>query len=539
MSKTPPGGGAGPRRGPMEGKPIRVGSWNCSYWTSSRLLSLQPLDLALCALQETKLADLPLENARGALKRLGYTLHHGQAAAVHRAGFLGDKAGVGFLASPGVAVSPLLPRGPAWRRLHAMARLHGITVAPRAGLPRGLHLFTVYAPLQNDAQRTAFNSEFMALIASLDMQIPTIFMGDFNGTVQPNRDYSSGAGPVCPLLTRLLGPGGPLLDLQLVVSPAAFGFTFRRPHLQSVPHSRCDLALGNRAVLGLVARVFVEPGVMDGGHSPVVVELREHSAWGVDWQRPRRQLPAVLATLSPKEDFQALLDTWSNSAEVQRFLRPLPDEKVQGVSTLMEHALQHLVALAGGWELRSSSRRSAFDSDEARRLRRVIVCLGRCSSLLRRVAGTGHLPYQVIRLLRDLDRLGLRAPATPFHANLSSWVDAQLKQQHQAFGQEARTMRADRVRRWKDRLPTLWTTQPGRLYSWLKPDSPAWGSLPILAASGGQCTTVQEVDVQVQDYWVRQVWLMHAAVEGEERWRTFCASSLHPCLLVADGALDR
>ena len=66
-------------------------------------------------------------------------------------------------------------------------------------------------------------------------------------------------------------------------------------------------------------------------------------------------------------------------------------------------------------------------------------------------------------------------------------------------------MRAVRIRRWQDRLPTLWSTQPGRIYSWLKLDTPAWGSLPILASSGEQCTTIQEVDAQVQDYWVRKV----------------------------------
>ena len=80
-----------------------------------------------------------LENARGALKRAGCTLHHDQASAVRRVGFLRDKAGVSFLASPGIAVSPLLPRGPAWRRLHAMGRLHGVAVPPRPDLSRGNH----------------------------------------------------------------------------------------------------------------------------------------------------------------------------------------------------------------------------------------------------------------------------------------------------------------------------------------------------------------------------------------------------------------
>ena len=50
-----------------------------------------------------------------------------------------------------------------------MARLHGVAVPPRPGLPRGLHLFSVYAPLQDDAQRSGFNFEFLEMIATIDM----------------------------------------------------------------------------------------------------------------------------------------------------------------------------------------------------------------------------------------------------------------------------------------------------------------------------------------------------------------------------------
>ena len=40
----------------------------------------------------------------------------------------------------------------------------------------------------------------MDMVAILDMQTPTLLMGDFNGTVSPERDYSVGEGPVCALL---------------------------------------------------------------------------------------------------------------------------------------------------------------------------------------------------------------------------------------------------------------------------------------------------------------------------------------------------
>ena len=123
----------------------------------------------------------------------------------------------------------------------------------------------MYAPLPRDPGREAFNGTFLEFVAALDMQVPTLLLGDFNGTVAPDWDHRSGAGPVCPLLTRLLGPGGPFIDLQVSVSPEDWGFTFSMPHLTSLTQSRCDLALGNRAVLGLVHRVRVEPGTSEGG----------------------------------------------------------------------------------------------------------------------------------------------------------------------------------------------------------------------------------------------------------------------------------
>ena len=175
--------------GPVEG--IRVGTWNVSSWVQERLAPIETLGVQLLALQETKLSTTDLENKRATLKQLGYVLHHGHAAPVHRAGGHADSCGVGFLASPGVAVSPLMPQGAAWKRLHAMARVHAVQVPPRPGLASGLRLFSVYAPLQRDPCREVFTTTFLEMVASLDMQIPTLLMGDFNGTVSPERDFSS------------------------------------------------------------------------------------------------------------------------------------------------------------------------------------------------------------------------------------------------------------------------------------------------------------------------------------------------------------
>ena len=48
------------------------------------------------------------------------------------------------------------------------------------------------------------------------MQIPTLLLGVFNGSVAPDRDLPGGRGLVCRLLSRLLGPGGPVVDLQMI-----------------------------------------------------------------------------------------------------------------------------------------------------------------------------------------------------------------------------------------------------------------------------------------------------------------------------------
>lgn len=258
MSESPSSEGLG---GEVDG-PLVLETWNVSSWTKQRLSPISTLRAQLLALQETRLGPLPLEHARSALRRQEYTLHHGAASSAVRAGGHADTAGVGFLAMPGIAVSPLPPRGAAWRRLHAMARLHGAVFPPRPGLPLGLRVFSVYAPLSRAPLRAAFDGTFIDFVSELNMQLPTLLMGGFHGSVAPERDYSSGSGAVCHLLTRLLDPGGPFIDLQLSSSPVAWAFTFTMPHLSSLTQSRCDLVLGNRAVLGLVQRVWVASHVM-------------------------------------------------------------------------------------------------------------------------------------------------------------------------------------------------------------------------------------------------------------------------------------
>ena len=390
---------------------VRLGTWNVSWWTNSRFGPLSSLGAQLVALQETKLLSLQLENARGSVQRLGYTLHHGLAAAEHRAGGYGDRCGVGILASPGVAVSPLMPQGGPWRRLHAMSRVHAVFVPPRAGLAGGLRIFSVYAPLPRDPCREAFTSAFLEMVSSLDMQVPTILLGDFNGSICPDRDYSSHEGPVCRLLSRLLGPGGPFVDLQVAVSPELYAYTFQSSRDKGLFYSRCDLALGNRAALGLVARVFVESGIMDGGHSPLLLDLHDRSSWSLNWKRPRPCLPDLLRSsarvLRTSEKWETTRDQWIASPEMIQLRYHDPHATAANLSTQLEVVLQALVRLAGGWATRVPFRRHAYKSEAVRHNRCSLKLLGTCAALLRREIGLGSLSYPLTKALEKLGNRGI------------------------------------------------------------------------------------------------------------------------------------
>ena len=516
--------------------PLCVGSWNVSWWTQERLAPLSSLQVHLCALQETKLACLPLENVRSFLRRQQYTLHHGAAVSSRRSGGHGDSAGVGVLAAPGVAVSPLSPIGAAWHRLHGMARLHGVVLHRRPGLPLGLRVFSVYAPLQRDSARPAFNAAFIEFVAQLDMQIPTLLLGDFNGSVAPERDFTAGHGSVCPLLTRLLDLGGPFIDLQMAVSPAEWAFTFTMSHLSSLRRSRCDLALGNRAALGLVQRVWVASHIMDGGHSPLLVELRPSSSWAISWQPPKPRLPPLLqissVALRALEDWKALLGRWEVSDAVRSLKSPTPTATTaQALSALLQRALEALVDLAGGWDHRPPIRRLAYESQQVRRARASLQLLSYTLALVSRedsdgLASLGCFSASLVRTLAQLRRRGFH-PVASSRFLLREWTEAAIIDVRRDLSTALREMRTIRSERWKAQIPRLWDSQPKLFYRLLQGESSAWGATPILDESGQQCCSHASVDRAVRDYWVKTVWRMHESVDPVSSWSTFQASRFY------------
>ena len=296
-----------------------MGTWNISHWTVPKVtVAATEVGAHVLALQETHLSSLPLEHVHTSAHALGLHLHHGRPVTTARGEYFGRSCGVGFVTMRGIAITPALPVGAAWRQLHALGRLHAVRLAPRPALPCGLLLLSIYAPLQSQAaERARFNRALLEVTHTLDLQTPTLLMGDFNGSICPSRDNlgaSGGSRPACALLTQLLGPGAAWVDVHATMLPAPLPWTFHNTDTRDrLSASRIDLVLANQAALPLIVSASVLSNIRDGGHSPVLVSLQLGSAAGVDWKRPLPQLPPLLrlpsADLLASAEWAALVDT--------------------------------------------------------------------------------------------------------------------------------------------------------------------------------------------------------------------------------------
>ena len=281
---------------------VCVGTWNMSHWTAAKAhVIATEVQAMVLAVQETHLAAFPLECAHGTARNVGLHLHHGHPVPPVARAVYGRSCGVGFLAQQGLPLVPVLPVGAAWRRLHAQGRLHAVRLAPRPGLPLGMLLVSVYAPLQGHGQqasRAAFVALMLEVTHSMDMQVPTFLMGDFNGSCDPARDFRSTSGQrraACPLLVQLLGPGAAWVDVHanlLDTPPWTFQSVETGGQLSA---SRIDLVLANHVAMGLVKGATVLEQVRDGGHSPVVVDVCLGNPGLMTWQCPRPSPEAELS----------------------------------------------------------------------------------------------------------------------------------------------------------------------------------------------------------------------------------------------------
>jgi hypothetical protein len=446
---------------------------------------------------------------------------------------------VGFVLRAGLAAAAALPVGAAWRWLHRVGRLHGIRLAPRPGLPKGLLLLTLYAPLQTRQQqveRSKFVAALMEVTHGLDLQVPTLLMGDYNGSAFPNRDFlgeTSARRGACPLLTHLLGPGGAWVDLHAAILPEPLPWTFQLlDRTGKVSASRIDLLLANHAAMALVRSASVMTELRDGGHSPVLVELVWAGPVTINWQRPRPQLPSLLqlssGELRSSAAWTELLQRWCQSPAAQLALDPQAVHTVFTLSTALSAALQHLVTLAGGWATRSAGHRQAYDAEAVRRVRRQLAELQLLERCTRDVGqhSPGCWPRQWDQLCSSLQRRGVELPRTTT-VELRMAVIREIQSARLAIDALNRKMRQERHSRWRDRLPRLWRERPGVVYHWLEAPTAAWGCSPIVDEAGQQCLTVEAVDCSVRSYWVDQVLCQHRLEDGAEQWRRFEASEFY------------
>jgi exonuclease III len=289
----------GPHGGLAPGEAVlRVGTWNMSHWTAEKVAMVaENIAVDILALQETHLAQVPVEVAHTTARCAGLHLHHGRPVAARPHSEHGRSCGVGFLCRQGIPLALATPSCPSWSMLHTMCRLHAVQLAPRQGLPRGLLLISVYAPLRGHGQdvvRARFDLAMMELVHALDMQVPTLLVGDFNGSACPSRDFQSASGSrraACPLLAQLLGPGAPWVDVQVALGALPLSWTFQAVDSHGkVSASRIDLILANHVALNLIRTATVQDEIHHGGHSPVVVELVLHSGV-INWQPPALSCP--------------------------------------------------------------------------------------------------------------------------------------------------------------------------------------------------------------------------------------------------------
>ena len=278
-------------------------------------------------------------------------------------GTFGRACGVGFVARQGVPLMPMIPVGAAWRWLRAVCRMHAVRLPPHEGLPRGLLLISIYAPLQTLQQAV----ERMKLVEALgevthilDLQEPVLMLGDYNGSVCPARDFLGESGTrreACPLLARLLGPGGAWVDVLAATAGDILPWTFQLLDREGkLSASRIDLVLANHAAMALVQRAEVLTWIRDGGHSPVVVNLSFSGKVSICWKSPRPKPPDLMLLssieLGRSNDWARTMQEWLSSSESRQVLAVDARWTAQTLSTVMMTALTKLVDLAGGWQQR-------------------------------------------------------------------------------------------------------------------------------------------------------------------------------------------
>ena len=263
---------------------------------------------------------------------------------------------------------------------------------------------------------------------------------------------------------------------------------------------------------------------------PVLVDLRCASL-SLPWNAPRPRLPDLLlqpfSELRASEEWASLTENWQGSAPYQHLFSLPLSASGQALSSALSAAMEALVELAGGWTTRNQTPRPAYESATIRHQRRSLDLLGRARSVLNRelfdTFTAGSFSYKLQTLLHQLHGRGLAVPASSRPA-LLRWLDGEIRLLRAELSVNRTTLRRERETRWVDSLPTTWSKKPGKLYSLLRDSPRPLGSIPILAVSGLQCTSLESVDLACISYWRDTVWCRHANVDEAAQWNSFLHS---------------
>ena len=280
--------------------------------------------------------------------------------------------------------------------------------------------------------------------------------------------------------------------------------------------------LANRAALPLIQSFKVLSDIRDGGHCPIEISLNVRPL-KIHWDPPRPQPPDCLmhpvSELRTSKEHQELLKKWTES-EMFRKLDATPAEHL---GPAVKEALDHLVALAGGWSNARAILKLAYDSKAVRALRKELRALNFADSQLRRwPAGPSPKPFLVEQALRKLAAVGISLDGD--RTSLTVKVRGCIRDRRQRLNEILAAMRRERALRWRNALPNVWARTPGRVFAWLRDERSAWGSVPLVSDDGQQIASVAEVDRAAQDFWVRDLWCRDDPSLAQEHWEAFSHS---------------
>ena len=418
----------------------------------------------------------------------------------------GNQLGVGILSSPGLALKPVKPNSPTWTRVNSLGRLIVAKLPSSDALPHGLWIASVYTPLQGSPQREAFNSMFWELVCEWDMQTPIVLLGDCNGSFGDHQ-------PTCPLLMKLLGPGGPFLDAHdLMRSVVKFSYYSDRGG------TRIDRILVNSAAQRLVVGAGVE--WREWGHCPLWVKLNIHPA-RFNWYPPRKRLPEVLqqptSILEQDELWIKAKEKLIKSPQWEKTLQCLRSEHLDIVSESIQKCMDFLVQEVGGWtEVKIQRKAYSYKSvrDNLSRIKILRKLLGSIQD------GVGSWSRQTNQAIIQLRKLKISLNTTTA-VDLKRTAKAKLWELTRENKKALEDMRTDRKKRWKDNLPKMWKESPGRIYRFIRSQPQQWWASPVLRSDRKAAESPQEVDQAMRAFWVSKILRQNKPESATMKWEEY------------------